>query len=1026
MAAESSSSSSSSSSSALGGPQQLNRPLSALSPANNGLGDILVPPSPTATATATATPGIDDEQLTELYMTSFGITRDEASRILLLRRKLVQKGFLSSTAAATPAASDHQATQPQAATTSSSHNSNVLNDETVLLAKFLFAREFNVEKALALYTVYMNHFGITQRFAVDVMDSLRDGTLYLPGSRDKDNAAVLVVAAKLQEMSFPSSPAFSASSSSNLSAILDLASYLLDIATTDTLTQRNGIVVVVDLSRASWKQFDASLQSQLFGLMDEKYPVRLRRIYLVNAPWWLSMAMKTYKAVMSAPLAAKLEVVDNNASLAKIIPPTSLPSDFGGSLPYNHEAFVDQRVQAETDLLAAARREGYVYQLVPTSDESEEMFKRQLSERRHFHEQIARFSTVFDDDVDDPFEQMQAHAGDDSTSGSSTPGSPPQMRTIAQLPASMSTSLHSVYSLTPSMSSESQTSAAAAVKWVRRYFVTRVKEMIITVYRTADDAAALETIDLHKCSDIVVDERTVKLLQEQSANNTVSSTSSPAAGGGGGGASANRLSTLSTKKSDQTVTALGRGAFVSALDSPEAQNSHAYFGFHILGIDGTKWSIRLEGAREFEGWMASLRGKMNIVREERRRREEELARRQKEERELKERLEKAREEERARLAQEEQELRERQEREAREEEERAREAVRLAREERIRTLHPKRTNIVQELLATEQSYVNNLVMVVDFFIKPLRATIETGKPLVTNADLKKMFPDLESIVNINKQLLAELAERVENWSAVQKIGDIFLKMAVYLKVYTGFVSNFPMATELISRLTETSAPFKAFLKETESRPECKRLGLLQHMLTPIQRIPRYVLLLEDLAKRTDPEHVDYADITAAVKQVKELANFINETKRQAESRAMMVAIQKDVKRLPEGFELLQPQRRLISDTHFIELEILSGSRQYTPGHTIIVYLFSDLALFVQRKKKKQGVSDGFRAKSALSDIHVVPLPDVGENTNLMQISAGDLVVIAQATSKRIRDDWIAQLKDTQRCESAPAAPSTAQ
>lgn len=65
----------------------------------------------------------------------------------------------------------------------------------------------------------------------------------------------------------------------------------------------------------------------------------------------------------------------------------------------------------------------------------------------------------------------------------------------------------------------------------------------------------------------------------------------------------------------------------------------------------------------------------------------------------------------------ERELKERLENEAREAEERRLEAVRLAKEERIRTLHPKRTNIVQELLATEKSYVNNLLMVIDVSCK---------------------------------------------------------------------------------------------------------------------------------------------------------------------------------------------------------------------------------------------------------------------------------------------------------------------
>ena len=40
-------------------------------------------------------------------------------------------------------------------------------------------------------------------------------------------------------------------------------------------------------------------------------------------------------------------------------------------------------------------------------------------------------------------------------------------------------------------------------------------------------------------------------------------------------------------------------------------------------------------------------------------------------------------------------------------------------------------------------------------------------------------------------------------------------------------------------------------------PECQRLGLEDHLITPIQRIPRYCLLLDTLIKKTRADHVDY-------------------------------------------------------------------------------------------------------------------------------------------------------------------------
>ena len=50
-----------------------------------------------------------------------------------------------------------------------------------------------------------------------------------------------------------------------------------------------------------------------------------------------------------------------------------------------------------------------------------------------------------------------------------------------------------------------------------------------------------------------------------------------------------------------------------------------------------------------------------------------------------------------------------------------------------------------------------------------------------------------------------------------------------------------------------------WLSGTESRPEvqCKLPALL---ITPVQRVPRYRLLLEELVKHTSSDHVQYEDI----------------------------------------------------------------------------------------------------------------------------------------------------------------------
>lgn len=43
---------------------------------------------------------------------------------------------------------------------------------------------------------------------------------------------------------------------------------------------------------------------------------------------------------------------------------------------------------------------------------------------------------------------------------------------------------------------------------------------------------------------------------------------------------------------------------------------------------------------------------------------------------------------------------------------------------------------------------------------------------------------------------------------------------------------------------------------------------------PVQRIPRYSMLLQDMVKNTWPHHADYESLTAALKTILELASYV--------------------------------------------------------------------------------------------------------------------------------------------------------
>lgn len=138
-----------------------------------------------------------------------------------------------------------------------------------------------------------------------------------------------------------------------------------------------------------------------------------------------------------------------------------------------------------------------------------------------------------------------------------------------------------------------------------------------------------------------------------------------------------------------------------------------------------------------------------------------------------------------------------------------------------------------------------------------------------------------------------------------RIGDILQKLAPFLKMYGEYVKNFDRAMELINTWMERSAQFKLIIQEIQveerggaSEPlslstvllflsspcrhrcvqreeRCGNLTLQHHMLEPVQRIPRYELLLKDYLHRLPEDAPDHRDAQSRANTHTEISLFFS-------------------------------------------------------------------------------------------------------------------------------------------------------
>eukprot|EP01130_Rhizamoeba_saxonica_P003836 TRINITY_DN1590_c0_g1_i2.p1 TRINITY_DN1590_c0_g1~~TRINITY_DN1590_c0_g1_i2.p1 ORF type:complete len:513 (+),score=109.64 TRINITY_DN1590_c0_g1_i2:23-1540(+) len=195
-----------------------------------------------------------------------------------------------------------------------------------------------------------------------------------------------------------------------------------------------------------------------------------------------------------------------------------------------------------------------------------------------------------------------------------------------------------------------------------------------------------------------------------------------------------------------------------------------------------------------------------------------------------------------------------------------------------------RARVAQELWETEKHYVNYLDLFVKSFLYPLREDANRSeKPMLSVENIKNVFSSIEIIVGTNKILLQDINAALENWSINQKLGHIMKYMTKYLRVYTDYITNYDFALRKFSDLRKNNKKLDATVQEIETASCFNGLSFSSLLIMPVQRIPRYNMLLQDILKHTWEFHPDYQDLYDVTQEIGATADYLNSKKAESES-----------------------------------------------------------------------------------------------------------------------------------------------
>lgn len=321
-----------------------------------------------------------------------------------------------------------------------------------------------------------------------------------------------------------------------------------------------------------------------------------------------------------------------------------------------------------------------------------------------------------------------------------------------------------------------------------------------------------------------------------------------------------------------------------------------------------------------------------------------------------------------------------------------------------------RDRVAHEILSTERVYVEHLEFLFKNILLPLRAAAEANNPIISDNEIRAIFNETESLLNYNRLLLVQLEQRVGKWNVQQCLGDIFLQIAGFLKIYSRYCSHYSEAMRVLNECKKNSK-FKKFLDEVKKKShDLEHRGLEDFLIRPVQRIPRYFLLLQDLVRHTGTDHPDYVNLDAAAQKVQAVAEYMNEKKREAENIMKVTEIQEMIEGDCEP--LAQPHRRFVKEAQF--QEVSSGTAR---KHAVVVFLFNDLMIvtkaqgssFLSRNKVPRLL---FTHSYKLSGSHVTSLDDTPgfQNCFVFNRLVSKRSITLLASSKELKDEWVASIE----------------
>ncbi|CAI4223475.1 unnamed protein product [Auanema sp. JU1783] len=276
----------------------------------------------------------------------------------------------------------------------------------------------------------------------------------------------------------------------------------------------------------------------------------------------------------------------------------------------------------------------------------------------------------------------------------------------------------------------------------------------------------------------------------------------------------------------------------------------------------------------------------------------------------------------------------------------------------------KRRMVVHEMLETEQSYLNALMVMLKF-----RDVIDSEKsvddqPLLCKNDSQLIFGRLGPIVEVHQDICNRIKTLLENWKPNNDVARIWIDMSSQLQqAYVPYLNNYDIAKSGLEKALQNQR-FYCFVKAKECSPDFKRNQLKELMIRPVQRLPSVILLLKELQKRTEKTDRLHKRLDESIHVVGNVLSKANTMRAVADEQMALYHKFTDVEDLPS--HLMCNRRTFVCEVDGV---IIGGTEKWQKLENKLVrlMLFNDVIIVV--KIRSVDMTVGISTPNSNSTLH---------------------------------------------------------